>query len=72
MFDEKNQLLEALEQTAENLLWRIHQVKHASDTEHRVDAEEQLYAEARVLQSQSGTLERYLSFEAQRSVYLGG
>jgi hypothetical protein len=67
--DEKNQWLEALEKTAEDLLWRIHQVKTAVSTHDRDDAEAQLLEEALTLREQSGQLER---FWPQPRVYLGG
>jgi hypothetical protein len=67
--EEKNQWLESLEKSAEDLLWRIHQVKTAMSNHDRDDAEARLLEEALALQAQSGQLERFLP---QPRVYLGG
>ncbi len=70
--EKKNDLLETLEKTAEDLLWRIHQVKSAISANDLDNAEAHLCQEAQALREQSGSLERYLRFEAEHNVYLGG
>jgi hypothetical protein len=67
--DEKDQWLETLEKSAEDLLWRIYQVKTALNNHDRDDAEAHLLEEALALREQSGQLEH---FWPQPWVYLGG
>ena len=70
MSNETNRLLETMQQSAQNLLRRIEDVRSASDEFLQRGAELELREDAARLRQQSSQLERALNED--QPVYLGG